>query len=830
MQRLTRARTVLALALVGALALAGCGGGNDNGAEQDLRDQLAMLQTDLDAANAAKMTAEAAQAAAAEAQADAEAAQATAETDRDAANTAKGAAEQAATNAMAAQAAAEGAQTDAEAAQATAEAAQIAAQTAQATAETDRDAAKAAQMSADAAQATAEAAQIAAVAAQATAETERDAAMAAEMAAEQAAADAMAAQMAADQAAAEAMAAQAAAEAARDTTDERLAEVEAERDAANDAAAEAKVAEATAKAAQMAAEGARDGAIADKMAAEEAAAAAKMAADEEVAMAEAKRDEYKMAAAAAAEAQAAAVKAQETAEMARDEAVKAQETAEMARGEAVKAQETAEMARDEAVKAQETAEMARDEAVKAQETAEMERDEAVKAQETAEMDKKAAEDELARVKGGADTDDMMAASVMAKALYGVLDDDQEVDATGSTDIMNILATSSDTTAHLMVDIENGMLTAKVAGYTKADADADMIEGWKGTIIENKAARRTVTVYSDVGTDGGLPLYDLYGSNRPMDGKPRSYDVDNSPSTTDIDWADVMRPDGKTTGGEEPGSAMFKGSVKGVPGTFTCPSVCTAPNRHSDGTVGTDNDAAGSWMFVPDNPNDMVEGADTMYLTFGWWLTKDTGGMPTGYGLVTADTGMGSDATTASTPGTLVGTATYEGAAAGKYALPSTEADTYEGGHFTAKATITADFDADASIDTASNDKAGISLSGKIDNFMTGDTSHDWTVKLMVDGNGMDDEAPTPLVMDPLSNLGSESGGALAPDGDAALTTEWSMGAGAVTVDGTWEPTFHHKPFPTGVTTGIPDTVTGTFNAMGDSGNLQGAFGANKVDE
>ena len=42
----------------------------------------------------------------------------------------------------------------------------------------------------------------------------------------------------------------------------------------------------------------------------------------------------------------------------------------------------------------------------------------------------------------------------------------------------------------------------------------------------------------------------------------------------------------------------------------------------------------------------------------------------------------------------MGTATYEGAAAGKYALPNTATDTYEGGHFTARATLTADFDVD----------------------------------------------------------------------------------------------------------------------------------------
>ena len=81
---------------------------------------------------------------------------------------------------------------------------------------------------------------------------------------------------------------------------------------------------------------------------------------------------------------------------------------------------------------------------------------------------------------------------------------------------------------------------------------------------------------------------------------------------------------------------------------------------------------------------------------------------------------------------IFGKATYKGAAAGNYALASADDDTYEGGHFTARATLTVDFDAD---DTSSGftDNEGIALSGMIDNFMTGATARpDWMVRLMVD--------------------------------------------------------------------------------------------------
>ena len=43
---------------------------------------------------------------------------------------------------------------------------------------------------------------------------------------------------------------------------------------------------------------------------------------------------------------------------------------------------------------------------------------------------------------------------------------------------------------------------------------------------------------------------------------------------------------------------------------------------------------------------------------------------------------------------LEGGATYRGAAAGKFAMLSTTDDSADGGHFTAVATLTADFDAD----------------------------------------------------------------------------------------------------------------------------------------
>ena len=204
--------TTLAVLLLVALWLAGCGGGGDDGVKQDLEGQLEALMAERDVAKAAQQTAEAARAAAEEARTTADAARkaadearATAETERDAAQAAQLEAEAAEAEALAAQAEAVAVQTGAEAAQTAAEAARdaavkaktaaetardesrdgetqakidlIAAQSAQAQAERERDRAEAAKMQADEALAAAETARQGAEAAKTAAETARNAAL-----------------------------------------------------------------------------------------------------------------------------------------------------------------------------------------------------------------------------------------------------------------------------------------------------------------------------------------------------------------------------------------------------------------------------------------------------------------------------------------------------------------------------------------------------------------------------------------------------------------------------------------------------------------------------
>ena len=374
---------------------------------------------------------------------------------------------------------------------------------------------------------------------------------------------------------------------------------------------------------------------------------------------------------------------------------------------------------------------------------------------------------------------------------------------------------------------DGMLTASAGGYAMADMPPDMIEGWRGAMLSSGGD--TAVVYSDIGNDGTQSLLDRYESTRPTGGAPRMWTV----GTTDTDamkyiqWSSVMRPDDSSSFSGAPGATMltFMGTVHNIPGTFSCSAAaidtCRAPARYSDGSVETDSTntaafAAGTWTFVPDEG--VATFTDDMdYLVFGWWLDKGADGLPDYLRLITAAQGMTARTNADTSGATINGKATYKGGAAGKYALASATADVYEGGHFTADATLMVDFDADNDAATAGNQRGGIALSGMIDNFMTGDMARpNWMVKLMAD-NSAD------AGMQPLTNLVDAD----PPTEGRSMTTEWSMG-GAQKGTGTWMVDWYG-----GEAAEHPMAATGTFNAHVGTvanavGRIQGAFGVNKM--
>ena len=548
-------------------------------------------------------------------------------------------------------------------------------------------------------------------------------------------------------------------------------------------------------------------------------------ANEATAAAEAKAEVDAAAAATAAE-EAAAASA--TAATAAEEAAAASATAaeEAAAASATAAEEAAAAAATAAEEAATAAATAAEEAATAAATAAEEAaTAAATAADAAEAARQAAQDEADRLQGALDAAAAAKASDDAKELLNMA----LVDVSPTADVDPVTAP----TATLSVS-NDGMLMAEATDYTMADMAPDMIEGWRGAMLTNVGGD-TAVVYSDIGNDGTVSLLDRYTSNLPTATSPRSWNIGVDGN---VPWSEVRRPDEMTTAGGASDNpiAMFTGTVHGIPGTFSCDvggagdaALCGAPVTYSDGKVNAAGVVAGHiWMFTPD------EGAntytdDTDYLVFGWWLDKGADGKPDHARLITTAPGWGAARSTENTGGALRGAATYEGAAAGKYAMASAAEDTHEGGHFTAMATLMVDFDADlvSAVDDGGvdiDDNVGVALSGTIDNFMTGDTSRpDWSVTLMVDG--------TPDVEDNAATAGAQPLEALV-DGTSTMTTKWSTGA-AQTGTGMWTAVWYG-----GLETELPTAVTGTFNAHigtadGDSGaiaRLQGAFGANMADE
>ena len=581
----------------------------------------------------------------------------------------------------------------------------------------------------------------------------------------------------------------------------RQAEAEAAAAAAAQAQADAEARATAAEAAQAAAEAERATALALQAAAENDAEAARMA----EAAAEAARAEAAAAKATADAAAAAALAAQAEAEARATAAEAARATAEGDAEAARMAQEAAEMAKMQAEEAAEAAEMAKMQAEEAAEAAKMAQMEAERERDAAIAAREGLEEEDERTQAQKDSD-------AAKALLAVL-----VDATanlGGADGTTPVHTAPSPTVSVSTD---GMLMAEATDYDMSDMAPDMIEGWRGAVLTNEEGD-TATVYTDIGNDGTQTLLDRYESNRPNPptSPDRTWDIGLNDNTEgEVPWSAVMRPDDEATvsGGTATNPVLtFMGTVHNIPGTFSCTgSTCVPPDRFSDGSVA--NAATGDWTFVPD------EGVatytdDPQYVTFGWWLSKGANGEPDDLTLITSAPGMGVARTGAA--GTIRGSATYEGGAAGKYAFASTSDATYTGGHFTAMATLMVDFDADLDPGTAGDDNAGVTLSGTIDNFMTGDMARpDWSVALMVDGDGATSDSTTIPMTD------------LIADTDATMMTEWSTG-GAVMGTGMWTPTWYG-----GADGEHPMAVTGTFNAhIGAAdgvavGRLQGAFGANK---
>ena len=159
--------------------------------------------------------------------------------------------------------------------------------------------------------------------------------------------------------------------------------------------------------------------------------------------------------------------------------------------------------------------------------------------------------------------------------------------------------------------------------------------------------------------------------------------------------------------------QFGGTYDGADGMYVCEGDTCSAKYTEDGVQLT-----GTWTFVH-VPGARTSTADDGFLSYGWWLQKNDKDEIVDVGPVFYT--KGGEAIDSTQFAALEGTATYEGAATGKYAIYSGAfSNRSEAGHFTAHAMLTADF----------AEEASGSIEGTISKFMTAAGPKDgWMVHL-----------------------------------------------------------------------------------------------------
>ena len=238
-----------------------------------------------------------------------------------------------------------------------------------------------------------------------------------------------------------------------------------------------------------------------------------------------------------------------------------------------------------------------------------------------------------------------------------------------------------------------------------------------------------------------------------------------------------------------GNREFRGSYDGAAGKYSCTGATCTVQFTPDGYI-----FAGTWVFDPDD-GARTSVADANFVSYGWWLRKNSDGEIVDAGPVSFATGTDAAGVTA-----LQGTATYSGSAAGKYAIYSGAfSERSEAGHFTADAMLKANFG-----DDGENGR----VSGMIDNFMTeAGAKNDWSVSLALSGTSMAD--------------------GLDDDGDFSGNTVWTIGDVNSDVTGNYMGSLHDSAKPG--QDGVPYEARGFFDARFEAGvgELVGAFGATR---
>jgi hypothetical protein len=405
--------------------------------------------------------------------------------------------------------------------------------------------------------------------------------------------------------------------------------------------------------------------------------------------------------------------------------------------------------------------------------------------------------------GKADLEADIAGNVRAKSLRAAIEAHDLVDADTAVVMPTEVTMANTTVTHAAAD---GFM-AEVDSDEFEEYNEDMESPPPALMDTNGVALNSVTlkrrlVLPEEGSpnvDELIYLYSDINMDTPM-AFDRHYDLNEDDQLTvgaDTSASKVMFDEGYGDDGEIPVSddPGVAGSFDEVDGTYTCTAGCTV-SVNDDGTI--DVSGGATLTFKPDDATDEVMVPDSDYLVLGWWLAKPDKASGAhmfetfawGSDMFDAADKIGGTGATR-----LEGRARYAGPAAGKYVMTDDKTDISTLGIFTATAQLLADFDDPTAGETPdpTDDNDG-TIQGHVVDFMEGEESFDWTVRL----------APVNLTADMNDFQGTTSIGT----GDDAITGEW-------------EGMFYGNDR----SDGEPGSVAGRFSVDGANLDISGAFGA-----
>ena len=399
--------------------------------------------------------------------------------------------------------------------------------------------------------------------------------------------------------------------------------------------------------------------------------------------------------------------------------------------------------------------------------------------------------------------------------------------TQATTPAGLAATATRTGDAVTVSVSSDPNSTLIAKGPASDAG----HGWyKANVANEDDSNETATVYTNI--ENTMMKFDVVHL-----GSTDAIDSVADTGVLNLDETEVAALNRLVSASNFPGASdgdltltydtgakkKFDGTFDGVPGEYSCTSGtdCTATANSKGDLTGLD----GEWTFVPaylgedgesmdgdsddavasredDSPVPNVAVPDTDYLHFGWWTEVDKDG-----DVAFQTFAGGSQEITNNGVGTLEGTATYKGPAAGRYAVKTFNSnstlDSIRHGEFTAAAELTANFQGGA---IAADDHN--SISGTVSNFASqSDDLSAWSVDLK----------KTSFTNLTVEFTGGEVGGGVG--GSPVTSGEWSGQFFGIPAADATDAVDAMDDYPL--------SVAGEFDAHSSHGHVAGAFGAVK---